>query len=358
MTKPAALTLAVRRAAVAILSALCVALAPAHAEAPKPLFQDDSMLKLRIEAPFRDLVRKAATSTDPYPATLTVEGAALEQLAIELAARGNSRRNRNLCNFPPLRVIFGEKPGDASLFDGQKRLKLVTHCKNSNTFQQYYLLEYTAYKLLNVITPESLKVRLAEIDYVDTDNGKTIATRIGFFIEDTDDAAKRTGMVEIDLPDIDVDQLDAAAAGQYALFQYMIGNLDWSMHNGPDGDDCCHNTKLMGADKTATSGFIPVPYDFDYSGLVNTPYAAPPESVRVRSVRTRRYRGFCRHNADARNALQRIKRERESFYEAIAAVPGLSERSKNSAAGYLDAFFDDIETDEDVEKRLFKHCRD
>jgi len=343
---------------IALFVILSFSFTAASAKDPKILFQSDEMLRIRIEAPFSELARKAPNSTDPYTATLILGGETEEQLAITLSARGKSRRDRNLCTFPPLRVAFSEKPNELSLFYKQKRLKLVTHCRKSSAYQQYYLLEYTAYKLLNVMTPVSLRVRIAEIDYVESGSGKTIATRIGFFIEDTDDAAKRNDMKEIDLPDIDMPQLNTQAAARYALFQYMIGNLDWSMHNGPEDLDCCHNTKLVGAAKDAVNDLIPVPYDFDYSGLVNAPYAAPPAEIRIQTVRTRRYRGFCAHNAEALSEARLIMANRQAFHDVIESIPVLSDNKKRGTHKYLDKFFGAIENDETMGKRVLAACRD
>ena len=330
---------------------------PVRAGEPHPLFADEDMIRVTIEAPFNRLIRNAQTSTAPYDATLTYLGAAPETHAIKLSARGKSRRTRDLCNFPPLRIEFAEKPGDASFFDGQKRLKLVTHCKGSSRYQQYYLLEYTAYRLLNEITPFSLRVRLAEIDYVEAKSGKVKISRVGFLIEDTDDAAKRNDYVEIDTPDISKDQLDRRHAARYAVFQYMIGNLDWSMHSGPKNDDCCHNTKLLGASDEARNDLVPVPYDFDYSGFVNTPYAAPPEQADVPNVRKRLYRGFCMHNDEALAAIAEIRQKRVALTAVIAETPALKDATRRTARRYLDGFFDDIETDEKAQKRLLRRCR-
>ncbi len=341
------------------ISALFFAMAPSTLNAgdPHPLFADDDTIKLTITAPFKDLVRKAERSTDPFEASLDYHGAAPETHAIMLSARGNSRRTRTLCDFPPLRIEFAEKPEDASFFDGQKRLKLVTHCKRSSRFQQYYLMEYAAYRLLNVMTPMSLKVRIAEIDYVEAKNGKPIISRLGFLIEDTDDAAKRNNMVEIDTPDIDKGQLNNEDAGLYAVFQYMIGNLDWSMHSGPGGKDCCHNTKLIGADETLHNNLVPVPYDFDYAGLINAPYAVPPENIPVRNVRQRRYRGFCAHNDDARSAAAAFRGKEEELTAVLSDIPGLDEKIQSSATRFLAEFFEDIADDEALEKNLLRTCR-
>ncbi len=331
---------------------------PAWAGNPHPLFADENPIKLTITAPFGEITHKAERSTDQHEARLDYHGAAAETHAIKLSARGNSRRSKLLCDFPPLRIEFAEKPVDASFFDGQNRLKLVTHCKRSARFQQYYLMEYTAYRFLNVMTPLSLKVRMAEIDYVDAKNGKTVISRLGFLIEDTDDAARRNDMVEIDTPDINKAQLNAAHAGLYSIFQYMIGNLDWSMHSGVDGKDCCHNTKLVGAKAAAQEQLVPVPYDFDYSGLVNAPYAVPPENISVRNVQQRRYRGFCTHNGDALAAAAAFRAKKGELLAVLADNSALEDRTLKSAERYVNAFFDDIADDATIEKKLFRHCRD
>jgi len=342
----------------AAVMAQTLAMSDAAAGETKPLFADDAVISLKIIAPFSELVRKAPYSTDSYPATLILGGdEAQESHAIILSARGKSRRDKKLCKFPPLRVEFKDKPGDESLFDGQKRLKLVTHCRRSSAYEQYYVKEYAAYKLLNAMTPLSLNVRMAKIEYVKERNGKTLDRRFGFFIEDIDHAAKRNGMKELEAGDVAVEQLDPSAAGTYAVFQYMIGNLDWSMRYAPEDDDCCHNTKLMGENDEAMLGIVPVPYDFDYSGLVNASYAVPPESVNVRSVKTRQYRGFCIHNSEARMAATQIYVNKAKYFELIDAIEPLDDRTKRGALRYLESFFQDISSAESIEKNLFSRCR-
>ena len=190
-----------------------------------------------------------------------------------------------------------------------------------------------------MITPQSLNARLSNIDYIEADSGKILYSRTGFFIEDTDDAAKRNDMKEIDVPGINRTQLDRTAAAHFAMFQYMIGNLDWSMYSGLAGDDCCHNAKLIGDRTEPLRNLIPVPYDFDYSGIVDAPYAVPPEDIRVRSVRTRRYRGFCDHNAEARRAAATFIENRESIYAVLDNIDGLSNSKKSKSTRYLDSFF-------------------
>lgn len=326
--------------------------APASAAAA-PLFASDAPLRIAIEGPVGTVVRNAARSTSPQPATLKLSASA-ESLPIRLSARGLSRRTAGICQFPPLRVEFTQPPGAASLFRGQRRLKLVTHCRSSASFQQHLLLEYSAYRIFNLLTPLSYRVRLAAIDYVEP-GGKVIAGRWGFFIEDTDDLAKRNGLSESRAPSlIPSSQLDPAQAGRVALFQYMIGNLDWSIRAGPADEGCCHNSRLLAA--RAGGGLVPVPYDFDYSGLVDAPYSVPPDGIPVQSVRQRYYRGYCRHNPHALAAAAQMRARRADIEAVYATMPGLEARTRSKALGYLSNFFAAIATDQSVAGKILKDC--
>jgi hypothetical protein len=327
------------------------------AHAGDPLFADETVIKIRIESPITKLVRQAKRSTDPFEAQMILEGAQTEVHHITLAARGKSRRTEGFCKFPPLRVKFKDKPSQVSFFKGQKSLKLVTHCKSRANYHHYNFREYSVYKLYNKLTPQSLNVRLAHIDYVDTDSGKIYATRYGFFIEDMDDAAERNGMKELDVPKISRSQLNAQAAARASLFNYMVGNLDFSMTRGAPGSDCCHNGKLMGATKSSTDGLIYVPYDFDQTGLVDAPYATPPDSLKVRSVRSRVYRGYCDHNSAVMSEAQNILQKKDRLKAVIASLPLLEDKSKQTSLSYLDGFFETLSDPKDMERKILNKCR-
>lgn len=338
--------------AIACLLAPSPAAAQGDAGAVTPLFAEEDTLEITITGPVRRIVRQAPRSTDAYPARLETAG---ESHAIMLSARGKSRRKRENCRFPPLRIAFPERPGDTSLFHRQGRIKLVTHCRDRGASEQTMLREYAAYRLYNLVTPESLKVRLARISYID--DGKLVARRLGFFIEDTDDAARRLGMKEIDIGDIPVNRLDQQDAARYSLFQYMIGNTDWSLVLSPIGDDCCHNSKLLGESADARSALTPVPYDFDNAGLVDAPYAAPNPQLRTTSVKVRVYRGFCRFNSLIETEAAHLRSLRGALEAEIASTPHAQPRTKSAMLRYLAGFFEDIGSREEIEKNLFRKCR-
>ena len=217
-------------------------------------------------------------------------------------------------------------------------------------------MEYAAYRMLNLLSPTGLRVRLGSFDYADT-GGRVIESRIGFFVEDPDDAAGRNGLKEIRTNTrIAVGQLDSAAAARAALFEYMIGNTDWSMRAGPQNDICCHNFRLFGAAAASQSAMVPVPYDFDASGLVDAPYAVPSESLGMNSVRERRYRGYCAHNSHALGAAAEFRAKQSQIVGVLSTIPGLDERRRSGATAYLDSFFRDIATDEALNKKVLRTC--
>ena len=158
-------------------------------------------------------------------------------------------------------------------------------------------------------------------------------------------------MVKVHTADrIPASMLDPRAAGRFAVFSYMIGNLDWSMRAGPAGEGCCHNARLIGPTQSAQR-LLSIPYDFDFSGLVDAPYAEVPDGVSVSTVRQRNYRGYCAHNAAAAAAASEISGRRGEFVGLFSTIPGMDERTRSRASNYLEGFFKDVDSG-----RIFKTC--
>lgn len=323
-------------------------------KAAEALFRGSEPVRLTITAPIGTLSRGGGAADAGLPGTISVAGSP-EVLPITLRPRGITRRKRETCPFPPMWLDFVGKPPARSVFKGQNKLKLVTHCRSPSAFQQYVLVEYAAYRLYNVLTPTSFNVRLASIDYVETD-GRPVTSRIGFLIEDGGEVAKRNQINEAKgVQRIRSIQLDARQAVRLAVFQYMIGNLDWAMTAGPPGSDCCHNARLFNVG-AATTGFLPAPYDFDYSGLVDAPYAAPPASLNIASVRTRRYRGYCTLNAEIPAVIAELNAKRPQLLAVFDDIPGLEPDVQAKARTYLESFFAEISTPDGVSDKIEKAC--
>lgn len=332
----------------------------APAQAQRPLFSDNSELDIVIEAPLTSLLRTARRSTDPYPGTLILQGQGEpERYELQLSARGMSRRVGDICRFPPLRVDLRGNPTRDTIFRGQGRLKLTTHCRPSPTYEPLYMLEYTAYRLYNEVTPMSYRARPLRVTYRDSEGRRSEETRFAFFVEDVDDLARRNQRVALDIQTgvVRASQLNAEAAARLALFQLMIGNLDWDMIASAQGRDCCHNVRLLAASQSAHVDLIPAPYDFDHSGLVSAPYATPPATIPVNSVRTRYYRGYCIHNDQVPAAIALFQSRREALSGVIASETRLPEARRRTAQSYLDSFFELIADPARVQSQILNRCR-
>jgi hypothetical protein len=337
------------KAVLALLAML--AATPAAAEQGDPLFATSDPIHIAIQAPLSTLVHNRAKNV-VIQGSLTDPGG--QPLPVALSVRGITRRASDVCQFPPLRVQFTAAPPATSIFAGQRKLKLVTHCRNDAAFQQYVLLEYSAYKMYNLLTPHSFRVRLANIDYRGAD-GRPIVSRVGYFIEDLGEVARRNGTTQTHAPDrFEMTALNPTDAARYALFQHMIANHDWSMRAGPAGQDCCHNAELIGP--LALRSVIPIPYDFDFSGFVNAPYATPPDVLKISNVRQRYYRGYCAHNNEVLAAARQMLELRPQMTAAITSTPGLDARTQARALAFIEPFFADISSDAAVTDRILKRC--
>ncbi len=73
-------------------------------------------------------------------------------------------------------------------------MKLVAHCQNDRSFEEYVQREYLIYKMYQHITPISFNVRLCRITYVDENKPKQQNIHYGFLIESIKDVAKRNDL--------------------------------------------------------------------------------------------------------------------------------------------------------------------
>lgn len=334
------------------LALLLVPSAAAASAPPAPLFAAEEPIRLTLRGPISAV---AGGERGAREATLMLHTPNPETHAIRLSPRGITRLKRDVCQFAPMRIDFVQPPAAGSLFERQQRLKLVTHCRPAESFQRYVLLEYAAYKLYNQLTPASYRVRLATIDYVD-ERGRPLTSRAGFFIEDIDHVAARGGTSSAAVGErIPRSRLSPRDSARFALFQYLIGNLDWAMNAGPPGDTCCHNSRLI-EPVSGSPGLVPVPYDFDHAGLVDPPYATPPDVVPVRTVRTRYYRGYCAHNAHVAPLAAEFRAKRPQLLAALSQIPQMDDRTRSRAAAFLDAFFADIADQRTISRKLLRTC--
>jgi hypothetical protein len=321
-----------------------------------PLFASDSLLVVTIEAPLTTLMEDRPD--EQYldgTFSFTGDDGTDQTVDLKIRTRGKYRREKKHCNFAPIRLNFREAQVVDTEFAGQDKLKMVTHCQNNRPiYEQLVLREYLAYRLLNVMTDKSFRVRLLRINYIDTEGAKPM-TKLGFVIENDDDVAERNGMVAIRTGDISSDDLDRNQQNLLHVFEYLIGNTEYSLIKAEPAADCCHNTDLMSASDGPP--FIPLAYDFDFAGIVDAPYAEPNPRYKLRNVRQRLYKGRCRNNELLAGTIQQFLDKRDAIYDVVYALDLLSSKSRRDVIRYLNAFYGHLSKPKSIKSRFINKCK-
>ena len=319
-----------------------------------PLFQLDEPLALVLELPLRDLLRQAQKKpTVPGVLRYTDIDGTNVVLDVAVSTRGNSRLEH--CSFPPLSINLKRKQLTSTLFNGQNKLKLVTHCRNSASYRRYLRQEYTVYRLYNLVSAFSFRVRMLEVTYRDSSGQRRDEVQPAFFIESDEQVADRLNMTTVEANVVNVSQLDTDELSIFTLFQFMIGNTDWSVRKGPGTEDCCHNSKVV-APPESRDGWVVLPYDFDQSGIINTRYAMPSELFRIKSVRQRLYRGFCSGNSNLDSTIARFNDSRAAIESYFGSEPDGSSPNKR-ALKYLQSFYQIINDPKKRQKQVLDACQ-
>jgi hypothetical protein len=265
---------------------------------------------------------------------------------IRLNTRGHSRKQ--ICYFPPVRLLF-KNPSSPRL-SSLKTLKLVNVCRSASGDKQLLLKEYLIYKIYNLLTDKSFRVRLLNITFEDSKGKKKSFTQYGFLVENVDAVAKRNKCKEMDNVKMEQETSDRQNMTQVALFEYMIGNTDWSVWNN-------HNIKLLYAKKDSTAQPFALPYDFDNSGFVNADYAVPDPIMRIESVTERVYRGFARSQEELDAAIQVFNSKKDKIYGLISNFEPLAGNVKKMSLSYLDDFYKTINDPKDVKYVFMTNAR-
>lgn len=347
-------------AARAVLSAMLLAQALAGTaaaadgnNAPPPLFQTDAPLALTLQAPWPELL-KNIQDTRRHPAVLTYTDAQGQARRIEATVETRGITRRRVCRFPPLRVRFAKAAVAGTEFAGQGSLKMVTHCNREPVFKPYYVQEWLAYRIYNLVTGSSFRARALDVTYVDGKGGKPDGPRFAFLIEDVDDMARRNGLEPDPKARFRPGDYDSMALSRFMLFQYLIGNTDWDVMVGPRADECCHNVRVVGAgDKPR----IAVPYDFDSAGMVNANYAAPHASLPIKDVRTRLYRGLCVHNDTLEAARKQFQAHRPAIFALVQDEARLPPQRRKVVVRYFEDFYATLDSDERFAREIMAKCR-
>jgi AAA family ATP:ADP antiporter len=297
----------------------------------KGLFDEMRPLEMELVLDWQALCRNPQkTECVDLPATLVYRDEVEQEhhVAVALRTRGRYRADTVRCALPALFVFFTGDTYDTP-FAGENMLPLTTHCARSAEYEQYLLKEYLAYKMYDALSSNSLRVRLARVTYRDSAGRLEPIERYAFFTEHFDSFAGRHAAATRPKQLFDPRTADPQEMAVFDLFQYAIGNTDWSAVKG-------HNVLVV---ESEAGRLTAVPFDFDFSGLVDAQYATVPPELGIRSVRQRVFRGICDPKTDWDGAFAYLAERREAVLELADEIPGFEPRQRDGAVGYLDDAF-------------------
>jgi hypothetical protein len=330
-----------RSAGIAVVLALTVAHAGAaqgipsgRDREPSPLFRSDQPLAITLTADFRGGVLKDrdTLSDKRFPATLAWRSSDGDSgtFRVLLSTRGHSRLLPVVCDFVPLRVHFPDSLPRPPLFEGPRSLKLSVNCKPKDAeYRQYVLQEYLIYRSYQLFTDWSYGTRMVTATYVQEGSRDTIAVTPSFFVEHDSDVARRNGGTLFEQPGVRFGDVDSTTMLRVALFEYMVGNTDWAL-------PLLHNVRVVRVDP---GFYYPVPYDFDFSGLIKTRYARPSQKLPITSVRQRLWRGPCASMESLRPLFAEFTARKDTLLALHRDFAGLDPKRAASTVEYLDDFF-------------------
>ncbi len=251
-----------------------------------------------------------------------------ERYVVRIDVRGKFRRR--FCQMPPLLITFPKKELQSAGMNRHNDLKLVPHCMDNEQGDACILREYLAYKLYQILTPHSFRVQLLQVKYRNS-RDNTSLTRYALLLEDEDDLKERLGGKFCNACyGLDSEQFQPEHARLHDLFQYMIGNTDWSvpMHR---------NLKILTFQ--LDSNYLIVPYDFDFSGLVQAPYAIPDQTLGIHTVRERIYLGFPYPPEDLEPTIKLFEERKPALLRVVRNFKLLDVEERQNMIQYIESFY-------------------
>jgi hypothetical protein len=314
---------------------------------PAPLFGANEPVQLTLTANLKQLRRDKAANAPWRGATLSYVDTGGKPVTIPAKVRTRGIWRLKNCDFPPVRLNFAKEDVKNTAFAKLDKPKLVTHCRDTDEYEQYILQEFQLYRVYNTLTPYSHKVRLARVAYVDSASGKPIATRYAFISEDHAELAHRVGGIPLEQQGAGPNDLDAREATLFAVFQYLIGNTDWSISG-------LHNVELVGVD----TAVVPIAYDFDYAGAVNARYATTDPRLRIKLVRQRLFRGYCLPVNVYPAVFELFRARKDSIYALYRDDVGklLKPDLVKETLAYFDEFYETINDPKQAKRELMDSC--
>jgi hypothetical protein len=311
---------------------------PARSDSSKKsfrLFKDNDLIEISLRFDLSTYFR--SKPQDEYlKANLTFHLSKTDSLSRDIRLRTRGVFRNKYCMFAPIELNLKKANFGYSDLNKISKLKLVPQCSSGRDKEDYVLREYLTYKLFNVLTDTSFRVRLLVVNYIDAQKNKKPVKQYGFFIEPAEMLASRTNCLLVKATTLNQKSIIPKIMDRLAIFNFMIGNYDWSVPG-------LHNVVVLKSknfDPTGAGLGISVPHDFDWTGLVNPTYAIPTEEIGVENVRERLFLGVCRDKEVYSKELDVFLDKKQEFYKVIEEFPYIDKNVKKDLTHYLDGFFE------------------
>lgn len=313
-----------------------------------PMFASEKPIELTLTTNIKQ-IKKDKTADAPWrTGTIAYTGEDGKTVSVPVRVKTRGIWRLKHCDYPPIRIKVADKVGKGTLLEDLDEPKLVTYCRNLDTYEQYVVQEAQLYRINRLVTDVSHKVRLVRLSYADSASGKVEVTRYSFLIEDPAQVARRANGAILDRKGATADDLDPDISALAFTFQYFIGNTDFSFGG-------LHNGEVIAL---ADGRNLPVSYDFDFAGAIDATYAGVDPQMKVTRVRDRQFRGYCSHQAAYPKAVELFIAKKDAIYALYRDEIGqlISPNKVKSTLGYYDDFYENVKTPKDVQRNLFTTC--
>jgi len=315
------------------------------------LFDDENYLEIRIVTDIDTLLRDKSENPSYHKSRLSYKNSdsTWSSLDADIRVRGNFRKQSENCDFPPLKLRIDKKNRTNTIFENTRELKVVTHCQSDlPEYEQYVIQEYLIYRMYSILSDISYNTRLLKVTYIDKNDPELTFKKFAFFLEDPDVMEERLNGQMLNLQTVDPDEIDRDYYLIISFFHYLIINTDWSL-------PILHNIDLFSLDYFKPP--IPIPFDFDWSGLINIPYKVPTVAGMQVRVPERIYKGPCLKKKDIKKIKQLFQEKKTQLFDVYIDCPFLDEKYKTETLQNLQIFYQILDDKYIFDNTFVEQCK-
>jgi hypothetical protein len=318
-------------------------------EVYQDLFETKEPLNLTLKFSVKEL-QKTKYKEDYLPAVMTCHVSDNFEVTHEVRVRARGEIRKKICSAPMFWVNIRHAGIEAEDLTDVIKIKLVQRCKASNMHKYYVLREYLVYQIWNLLSPYSFNTRLVKLNIIDTGRKNKEKEDWAFIIEPEAMMTERNNCMSINSDKLSLKTVSKDWMDKVAFFSYMVGQSDYSVTGR-------HNLKILTSKEYSSTGFIPVPYDFDYCGLVDAEYAIPGENLGIEAVTERYYLGACRSEEVYSKTIEWLASYRDEIRNLILSFEYMEESERQDFLEYIESYYTESETKSFVEWSISPTCR-